>query len=209
MKVATLGTVGNILRRKLGFGAAALLMFGTAAAQESALQIDPAQSTVKFSLSAALHTVHGTFKLKAGAVRFDPVSGRISGEIVADAKSGESGNGMRDRKMHREILESERYPEITFRPDHVDGAVAAPGKSSVKVHGIFNIHGTDHEITLPVEVEMSGDHWTANAHFTIPYAKWGIKNPSTFFLHVGDSVEIDLEAMGSLDKHTLPSHAAQ
>ena len=88
-----------------------------------------------------LHTVHGTFRLKQGSLRFDPASGRLTGEIVVDTKSGDSGSGMRDRKMHREVLESDRYPEITFRPDHVDGTLLPQGKSSVRVHGIFNMHG--------------------------------------------------------------------
>jgi polyisoprenoid-binding protein YceI len=100
--------------------------------------------------------------------------------------------------MHKEILESDRYPEISFRPDRVEGSVANPGKSSVRVHGMFNIHGVDREITVPAEVEMTADHWAAAVHFTIPYAKWGMKNPSTLFLKVNDSVEIDLVAAGSV-----------
>ena len=59
------------------------------------------------------------FKLKHGALQLDP-AGKISGEIVVDATSGDSGSGMRDRKMHKEVLESERYPEISFRPDRVE-----------------------------------------------------------------------------------------
>ena len=138
--------------------------------------------------------------MKHGALQFEPASGKISGEIVVDAKSGESGSGMRDRKMHKEVLESERYPEIAFRPDRIEGAVAGQGKSSVEVHGMFNIHGVDREITVPAEVEMSADHWTATVHFTVPYAKWGMKNPSTLFLRVNDSVEIDLAAAGNVAK---------
>ena len=75
---------------------------------------------------------------------------------MVDATSGDSGSGMRDRKMNKEVLESARYPEIDFRPDRFDGEVAPQGKSSVMVHGMFSIHGTDHEITVPAEVEMYG-----------------------------------------------------
>jgi len=103
---------------------------------------------------------------------------------------------MRDRKMHREVLEREKYPEISFHPDRFEGQVAAAGKSSVKVHGMFGIHGVEREITVPAEVEMSVDHWTAHVHFTVPYEKWGMKNPSTLFLRVNDSVEIDLTTAG-------------
>jgi polyisoprenoid-binding protein YceI len=124
---------------------------------------------------------------------------------VVDAGSGNSGSGMRDRKMNKEVLESSRYPEIVFHPDRIEGAVAGQGKSSVKVHGMFNIHGVDHEITVPADVEMSSEHWSATVHFTVPYAKWVMKNPSTLFLRVNDSVEIDLMAAGNVVK---PSTAA-
>jgi len=189
------------------FGPAVLALLGAsviaaaaqgAAHQSSALQVDPSQTSVKFTLGDVLHTVHGTFQLKRGVLQLDPASGKLSGEIVVDATSGESGSGMRDRKMHKEVLESEHYPEIVFRPDKIEGAVARQGKSSVKVHGRFTIHGVDREITVPADVEMSADRWTAAVHFTVPYAKWGMKNPSTLFLRVNDSVEIDLMAAGSV-----------
>src|ERR1700731_3827240 len=119
--------------------------------QSVAFQLDPQRTTVTFTLGDVLHTVRGNFRLKQGALNLDPASGKLTGEIVVDAKSGESGSGMRDRKMHREVLESDRYPEIAFHPDRVDGTVLRQGKSSVQVHGTFNIHGSDHELTVPVE----------------------------------------------------------
>jgi len=202
----------NALNRWAGGGSAlaALLVVTalSAAAQQTSLDLDPAHTSVKFSLGDVLHTVHGAFQLKRGALQFEPSSGRISGEIVVDAKSGDSGSGMRDRKMHKEVLESERYPEISFRPDRVEGAVATQGKSSVKVHGMFRIHGVDREITVPAEVEMSADHWTAAVHFTVPYEKWGMKNPSTLFLRVNDSVEIDLAGAGTVVQSSAAAPAS-
>ncbi len=198
-------------KRAPGFGLAALTLLAalsiSAAAQDTAFQLDPAQTSVKFTVGDVLHTVRGTFQLKHGALQFEPASGKISGEIVVDATSGESGSGMRDRKMHKEVLESGLFPEISFRPDRVEGAVASQGKSSVQVHGMFNIHGVDREITVPANVEMSADHWTATVHFTVPYEKWGMKNPSTLFLRVKDSVEIDLMAAGSVAKRSAISSA--
>src|SRR5438552_18875149 len=83
-----------------------------AAAQDQGLQLDAARTFVKFTLGDVLHTVHGTFQLKRGELQLQPASGKISGEIVVDAASGQSGSGSRDRKMHKEILESNRFPEI-------------------------------------------------------------------------------------------------
>jgi polyisoprenoid-binding protein YceI len=159
--------------------------------QEIVLNPDPARTTVQFKLSATLHSVHGSFKLKRGAIRYNPATGKISGEVVVDATSASSGNDGRDRRMHKEILESAQYPEIVFTPDRVDGAVAPQGASRIQVHGMFRIHGAAHEITLPVEVRMNNGQASARTSFSIPYVQWGMKNPSTTLLHVGDKVEIE------------------
>jgi len=168
------------------------------ASGETPLEIPPAQAQVSFTLADVLHTVHGAFALKHGSLRFDPESGRASGEIVVDAASGQSGSPARDKRMHANILESAHYPEIAFRPDHVDGKVAAEGGSDVKLHGIFSIHGGDHELTVPTHVDAAGGHYTATAHFVVPYVKWGLKNPSTFVLRVSDKVDIDVRLVAQV-----------
>ncbi|MGB6401881.1 MAG: YceI family protein [Candidatus Sulfotelmatobacter sp.] len=204
MKDADQGLYPREVCSKLLAVVAFLAVAGVASsAQGVAFQLDPQHTTINFTLGDALHTVHGTFRLKQGYLRLDrslgdSASGKLTGEIIVDAKSGESGSGMRDHKMHREVLESDRYPEIAFRPDRVDGTVAPQGKSSVRVHGIFTIHGSDHELTVPAEVEVFPDHWTATLHFAVPYANWGMKNPSTFFLRVSESVDIDLTTGGAM-----------
>lgn len=175
----------------------ALVFFCLAAnAQPVTYRLDAANSAVNFTLGDVLHTVHGAFKVKGGAIEFDPSTGKASGEVVVDAASGDSGSGARDSRMKKNILEAQKYPDIVFRPDRVDGAVAAQGKSQIKVHGVFRIHGADHEITMPGEVDSAPDKMTATLHFLIPYVEWGMKNPSTLFLRVEDKVAIDIRAVG-------------
>ena|ERR1700678_2886896 len=201
MKQDAQGTRQCRRQRPLFVFACAVFLFAittAASAQNLALQFDAQHTTINFTLGDVLHTVHGTFRLKQGALRFDPASGKLAGEIIVDAKSGETGNGMRDRKMHREVLESDKFPEAAFRPDHVDGAVSLSGKSTVRVHGIFSIHGSEHELIAPAEVEMFPDHWKATFHFSLPYVSWGMKNPSTLFLRVSESADIDITTSGSI-----------
>ena len=175
-------------------GLAAALAWGQR--QEATLNLVPSQTTIVFTLGDLLHTVHGSFNLKSGQIHFDPVSNAISGKIVVDAASGNSGSTGRDRKMHKEILESAGYSEVTFQPDRVEGRVRSPGTSTVQVHGMFRIHGTEHEITVPAQVELMADHWSFTVHFVVPYVKWGMKDPSTFILRVEKTVGIDLHAQG-------------
>jgi polyisoprenoid-binding protein YceI len=176
---------------------AALLLAAGLFAQDraEALAIDPVQTKVEFTLGDVLHTVHGTFALKRGSVRFDPSTGAASGEITVDAASGQSGSGARDRRMHKDILESTRYPEIVFRPTRIEGKVAPQGPSQVRIHGIFSIHGADHEIVMPAEIEAAGGEYKLFAHFDVPYVKWGMKNPSNLILRVNDKVEIAIHTI--------------
>jgi len=178
---------------------AAFILLGAAmaAAQPISLDMDPAQTQVEFVLPSTLHTIHGTFALKHGAIQFDPATGKASGELVVDATTGNSGGGARDRRMNKEILQSDRYREIAFRPDRVEGKVAVDGPSQVQLHGMFSIHGAEHEIYVPVDVAASGGQYGATAHFAVPYVQWGMKNPSTLFLRVNDKVEITVHTVAA------------
>ncbi len=160
--------------------------------------VDPAQSTVHWALGSSLHTVHGTFALKRGTLQVDPATGKVGGEIVVDATSGQSGNDGRDKKMHKEVLESTRFGEIIFRPDGVTGKLETQGKSMVQVHGVFVLHGSEHELIVPVEANLSGDHWSGSAKFSVPFIEWGLKNPGTWLLKVEHSVAIELELEGTI-----------
>jgi polyisoprenoid-binding protein YceI len=174
---------------------------GALAQKPITLRCDAARTNANFSLSATLHTVHGSFHSKQCELHFDPTNGSISGEIVFDATSGNSRNDGRDKKMHKDVLESDRYPEIGFRPDRVEGQVADGVSSSLTVQGMFRIHGAEHELSIPVDARLAGDHWTAHAQFKIPYVSWGMKNPSKAFLRVGDTVEVEFRGEGRVASH--------
>ena len=166
------------------------------------LHLDPAQTDVSFTLGDVLHTVHGTFKLKSGTVEFDPATGMAGGAVIVDVTSGSSGSGARDRRMQKDILESQRYPEAVFTPDRVDGQFATALPIHVQVHGLFKIHGAEHEITLPIELQMKDGAITAGTHFVVPYVQWGMKNPSNFMLRVNEKVSIDIRTTGHIGEIT-------
>jgi polyisoprenoid-binding protein YceI len=173
-------------------------------AGELALVLDPSASRVHWTLDSSLHMVHGTFALKSSTVHVDLASGKASGEIVADATSGNSGNDGRDKKMHKEVLESSRYTEVIFRPDRIEGRIATQGNSTLRVHGTFLLHGGEHELTVPVQAELGTDHWSGSAKFEIPFVDWGLKNPGNFLLKVNHAVNIELELKGSLQPPAAP-----
>lgn len=182
---------------------AALAVSPALRAQDLTIDLDPAVAKIDFTLSATMHTVHGTFKLKSGHVRFDPSTGKMSGAIVVDATSAETGNSSRDAKMHDEILESKQFPEIVFTPALAKGPLIEMLNQQkpvqVQVSGVFRLHGQDHDATLTMSVEPGpAGRMDVSAKFPVPYLQWGLKNPSTFVLHVGDTVDMDVHVRGKI-----------
>jgi len=170
----------------------ALALLAPAEAQVYRCDFDPSRSSIDFTLGATLHTVHGSFPFKRGSVTFDRATGKMTGELVADAASGASGDNGRDRRMHKEILESARYPEIVFQPQSAEGPFSGHDVSRLTVTGTFLLHGAGHELKIPLEIDPA--QGTLQAQFSVPYVMWGIKDPSTFMLRVKNEVEIRIRA---------------
>ena len=161
--------------------------------------LDPAQTEIHWTLSGGLHTTHGTFKLKSGEFLFNPATGIAEGEILVDATTGESGNADRDKRMHDEVLESNRYPAIFFHPTQIKGAFkSGEGTQELQGEGTFNIHGADHPLELPLKVQVAAGMVTATTRFTVPYVEWGMKNPSRFLFRVNKQAEIEVTAKGTI-----------
>lgn len=184
----------DVMRLFLGF-LLSIAGASAAVAGDTRLDFDAAQTTVEFTLGDVLHTVRGNFKLRQGSVHFDSASMTVSGQIVVDSASGESGSHARDGRMHKNILESMRFPEVVFAPSRFTGDFHSDADSRLTVHGTFGLHGADHQIDVPVSVHPSLSGYAIDAQFPVPYVAWGLKNPSTFLLRVGDTVTIKVHAV--------------
>lgn len=167
-------------------------------ADEQRVVLDPEASEIRFTLGATAHTVHGTVAVDHGELRFDPESGAMSGEVLADARSADTGNERRDRDMHAKVLESERFAAFELEPHSFEGELALSGTSRIEIHAQLSIHGASHAVVLPATVTIDGDQVTADARLTVPYVEWGMKDPSKFLLRVDKAVEVEIHAAGRL-----------
>jgi polyisoprenoid-binding protein YceI len=168
------------------------------AAKEVLLSVDAAQSKAHFAVDTTLHDVHGTFNVSSGRIEFDPQTGKADGAIVVFATSGDTGNGSRDEKMHKEVLESAKFPEATFKPTRVEGTVSLSGASEFKLRGVLKVHGGEHEVVADVHAEFSTGHWKGTAKFDVPFIEWKMKDPSNFLLKVKPIVHVEVELAGEV-----------
>ncbi len=168
-----------------------------ALAQHKTFQVSADASTVSFTLGGADHGTQGTFHVQNGAVDFD-LHNNISGAVVVAAGSGKTGNNSRDKKMTNEVLQATNFAEISFWPKAYTGTLNEMGDSTIQVSGVFTLHGTPHDITVPMQIHIDGDNCTAKTQFTVPYVKWGLKDPSIFILKVAKEVLVDVTLSGKL-----------
>lgn len=177
----------------------ALVLPALAHAAEQRLVIDPGSAKVSFKLKSSYHDVVGTLPLTTGTIRFDAATGSASGRIVMDARGADTGNSYRDGKMHGQVLESEKFPRIVFRPTHLEVLHRDAKSADVKLQGDLEMHGATHPVTIPGHLEAHGDKIAITASFPVRYVDWGMKNVSNFFLHVGDGVVVTVSAEGTLE----------
>lgn len=180
------------------FLALPLCVFPAARAQQETFTVNPASSSVGFALTGTGHEVHGTFHVTSGTIHFDRSAPKMDGSVVVSAASGDSGDKGRDKNMHEKVLNVDRYADITFQPQSYSGSITPSGDSSIQVSGVFTLHGTPHDITVPMQVHIDGPDLTAKGSFVVPYVKWGLKDPSVFILKVAKEVHIDLDLVGTV-----------
>lgn len=169
-------------------------------AQPETFVANPDASEARITLKTTHEVVNGTFHIQSGSIVFDPAAGTMSGSIVVVAGSGNTGNGSRDKRMKKDILDVERYATISFAPKSFTGTIAPMGDSTIQAAGTFTLLGADHPITIPVVVHLEGATATAKAHFTLPYIQWGVKDPSFLFWKADKEVAIDLSLAGRLSQ---------
>lgn len=178
--------------------AISVYLIPAATAQTETFTVNPASSSVAFGLTGTGHEVHGTFHVSSGTIRFDRNASKMDGSVVVSAESGDSGDKGRDKNMREKVLDVGQYADVTFQPQSYSGAIAPSGDSSIQVTGVFTLHGTPHDVTVPMQVHIDGQNLTAKGSFIVPYVKWGLKDPSVFILKVAKEVHIDLDLVGTL-----------
>lgn len=174
------------------------LLAPTLDAAEWGLRLDPEATRVGFTLQATLHTVQGSVPLKEGVIAFDAAGGAASGRLVFDATGVRTGHESRDKKMHAEVLESARFPEIVFSAQRAEIEVDGSGTGAVTVLGTLAIHGDEHPLTIKARVRREGERAFAEGDFTVPYVAWGMTDPSAFVFRVAKEVQVHFAASGTL-----------
>ena len=121
--------------------------------------VDPAKSTIGFSVPQGTETITGTFKDWTASIDFDPQNPEAA-VIKATIKTGsaETGNGQFDAMLpSADWFNAEAMPEATFE----SSKVSAQGENTYRADGTLTIKGISQPATLDFKLEIDGN--TAHA----------------------------------------------
>src|SRR5947207_10406497 len=132
-------------------------------------EIDISSSTVTFRTRHrfGLAPGRGRFAIRAGTIDVGEPLAHSSAFVQIDAASFRTGNGQRDDQVRSErLLDTERYPLITFRSESVDG---------LAMTGTLTVRNVTMPVTLSMEQTAARARWfNARASVRIDRTEFGV-----------------------------------
>ena len=186
------------MRRRV-FPLLAAVLFATAAwAQASEWQIDPAHTTVAFTVRhMGISNVHGRFTKVSGTANIDDSDmTKSSVNAIIDIASITTGNDSRDNDLRSpNYFDAAQFPTMTFKSKSITKA----GDNKLKVVGDLTIKGVTKEVTLDVDGPSSPIKMGPNqrrglsATTSVNRKDFGVgaKTPSAM---VGEEIKIEIDA---------------
>jgi polyisoprenoid-binding protein YceI len=186
-------------------------------AHASKWEIDPAHSTVEFSVRHMMvSTVKGHFAKVSGSVQLDDKDiTKSSVEVTIDLASVDTREPKRDAHLKSpDFFDVAKYPTATFKSTKVQKA----GKGKLKVTGELGLHGVTKSVTLDVEgptgafkspfgTTVRGAHATAKLNRKDFNLVWNKMLDGGGVL-VGDEVNLDLN-LEVFEKAAAPAEPAK
>ncbi|HKT59518.1 MAG TPA: YceI family protein [Gemmatimonadales bacterium] len=155
----------------------------SAPAATSTWQLDPAHSSIEFSVKhMMMTTVRGRLKQFRGTLTADEAHPQgCCVDVEIDVASIDTGSADRDAHLRSaDFFDVDRYPTINFHSDRADGSFEKEG-DRFRVPGKLTIRGTTIEVELDCVFEGRGhDPWgKERAGFScsteIDRREWGLK----------------------------------
>ena len=197
------------MRRAFAIVLLAAVAAGPAVAAESTWEIDPAHSSVQFSVRHMMvSNVRGDFRKVSGTVQgdeTDPTKAKI--EATIDTTSIDTRNEKRDSHLKSaDFLDTEKFPTMTFKSKKIEKA----GDHRYRVTGDLTLHGVTREVTLDVEGPstavkdpMGNVRVGATATAKINRQDFGItwsKSLDGGGVMVGDEIDVTIDVEGTKKK---------
>jgi polyisoprenoid-binding protein YceI len=100
-----------------------------------------------------------------------------------------------NRTMHREVLESDGYPEIVYECSSLSAKKTGEGQYAVTLNGELTLHGVTRVQAVLARVSLNGDTLRATGDFSVRQSDYEIRPVSA----VGGTIKLKDELKLSFD----------
>jgi polyisoprenoid-binding protein YceI len=103
-----------------------------------------------------------------------------------------------NKELNEIVLETAKYPEITFRSTDIKATVAS-GKFDVRIGGDLTLHGVTKHIEIPATVTISGDTMHAVGEFETDRKDFNVNATEAFhgFVKVKHHLKFEFDIVGT------------
>jgi polyisoprenoid-binding protein YceI len=105
-----------------------------------------------------------------------------------------------NKELREIVLETARYPEITFSSTNVTGKMISAGQFETRIEGDLTMHGVTRRIAIPARVTLGANDLRAQGEFTVDRSDFKVKATSAFhgMVRVRDKLKFtfDILAVG-------------
>ena len=104
-------------------------------------------------------------------------------DIAANLSTLQSDDDRRDGQLHRQALETDQFPQATFKltsPIDLGALPADGGTINVTATGELTLHGVTKTVQVPIEARLSGDVVTVVGSIEIKFADFSVEQPVSF-----------------------------
>lgn len=112
--------------------------------------------------------------------------------IVVPIKSFSFKKKLMQEHFNENYLESEKYPNATFKGKIEDWDGGA-GTFESRAKGTMEIHGVSQEITIKGELVFDNNQLIVNAVFPVKLSDYNIKIPTAVFYNIAEEVEVTVK----------------
>lgn len=106
-----------------------------------------------------------------------------------------------ERKMHEEVLETARYPEIVFKSGNIKATRISESWYRLEIGGELSLHGVTKSKKIDTRVRLSGDVLRASGSFTLWQGNYNIRRVSALggALRVKDELKFSFDITAQKD----------
>ena len=119
--------------------------------------------------------------------------------ISVDVSTLTSDRAMRDQRIRRQGLESDRFPTATFQLMSPIALPATAGNGQaihVSATGALTIHGVTKTVVIPIDAQLQGSQIQLVGSITFPFSEFGMTPPSIGgFVSVQNNATMEFQLM--------------